>query len=180
MSTYTRFNHNQPSSSPMCDVNDVIMDDVTRDNDKLLVKSWNVGGKFALKMSCPDFRDRLKMYHINFFQETHLRPGQDLAVDLPVGYKLIACTRPDKKSFARPWGGVAAVVASTVAFKYRTDLSGPDFLVIQVGNMVYYAHIYCRRLQIGQSTWRMTQRKHWHRHSQEPTLQDSKLSYWAT
>ncbi len=29
-------------------------------------------------------------------------------------------------------------MASTVAFKYHTDLLGPDFLVIQVGNMVYY------------------------------------------
>ncbi len=51
----------------MCDVNDVIIDDVTCENNKLLVKSWNVGGKFVLKMSCLDFCDCLKMYHINFF-----------------------------------------------------------------------------------------------------------------
>jgi exonuclease III len=94
-------------------------------------------------MSCPEFRKTIQMYYINLFQETHLRPHQHDTIDLPPGYSILSRTRRPKVSFDQSWGGVAIVYRSELKLKPREDLSGPDFLVIQLGNiLIYNVYIY--------------------------------------
>ncbi|GLB35656.1 hypothetical protein LshimejAT787_0212210 [Lyophyllum shimeji] len=102
------------------------------------IKSWNIDGAFTLKMSCPDFRKTLQLFDINFFQETHLRPNQHDTVILPAGYQIFSRTRRPKADFDKSWGGVAAVVSQKLSLKYRQDLSGPDFMVLQIGSTLFY------------------------------------------
>ncbi|KAJ7920453.1 hypothetical protein B0H13DRAFT_2422435 [Mycena leptocephala] len=83
-------------------------------------------------------RKDLQKYDINLFQETHLRPQQHDAIDVPQGYSLLSRTRRPKASFDKSWGGVAIVLRATIPFKYREDFSGPDFMVIQVNRHLVY------------------------------------------
>ncbi|KAJ6478783.1 hypothetical protein C8R47DRAFT_1074816 [Mycena vitilis] len=89
-------------------------------------------------MSCPQFRAELEHYDLNLFTETHMRPNQHDTVDLPEGYKIISRTRRPKASFDKSWGGVATVISQSIPHSTRDDLSGPDFMVVQIGNRLIY------------------------------------------
>ncbi|KAJ6610647.1 hypothetical protein B0H10DRAFT_2224808 [Mycena sp. CBHHK59/15] len=60
------------------------------------------------------------------------------SIDVPAGYTLLSRTRRPKLSFDKSWGGVAALIRNTIPFKYREDLSGPDFMVIQIDRLLVY------------------------------------------
>jgi exonuclease III len=102
------------------------------------ILSWNINGSFALLLSCPKNRKSFQNYDINLFQETHLSPQMHNAIDVPEGYTLLSRTRRPNASFAKSWGGVAVLIWSAIPFKYRQDLSGPDFMVIQINNHLIY------------------------------------------
>lgn len=104
----------------------------------LRVKCWNIDGAFALKMSCRDFRTELLSFHINLFQETHLRPTLEDTVDLPDGYKIFAQSRRPKEGFQDQWGGVAAVVCDSLPIIHRRDLSSADSMVLQLDDLIIF------------------------------------------
>ncbi|KAJ7712283.1 hypothetical protein B0H16DRAFT_1479531 [Mycena metata] len=109
-----------------------------RRSRSFLVNSWNINGAFPLQMSCPSFRKKLETFDINLFQETHLRPQQEDTVQLPPGYSILSRTRRPKASFDSSWGGVAAIFRSTLQVQYRQDLSGPDFMVLQLNKLLIF------------------------------------------
>jgi ribonuclease HI/exonuclease III len=103
------------------------------------IRSWNIDGSFILLMSYPETIELLRKYDFNFFQETHLRPQQHDTVRLPDGYSILCRTRRPKSDFAKSWGGVATVSNSArVPSRLREDLSGPDFMAMQVGDIILY------------------------------------------
>jgi hypothetical protein len=116
------------------------------------IKSWNIKGDLPIKLSCPDFRREMSRYHINLFQETHLRPQQIDALYVPRYFVCFARSRPAKRNFGKAWGGVLAIVSSTLSPVHREDLSGPDFHVISFPSFILY-NVY---LLPGQSPW-----EHW-------------------
>ncbi|KAF5378897.1 hypothetical protein D9615_006858 [Tricholomella constricta] len=89
-------------------------------------------------MSCPEFRSTLELYDINLFQETHLRPNQHDTISLPPHYSILSRTRRPKDDFRKSWGGVAAVFSERLPLQHRNDLSGPDFMVLQMGRTLIY------------------------------------------
>ncbi|PBK58347.1 hypothetical protein ARMSODRAFT_1028332 [Armillaria solidipes] len=120
----------------------------TRDT-KVTIHSWNINGDFVAKMICPKFQCLLARYNINFFQETHLRPDQHLTIPLPHNYKILSRVRPTSLTFDDPWGGIAIVISHRIQYQVREEFSGPDFLVIQVGNSL----LYCTYLLPESSDW---------------------------
>ncbi|KAJ7794057.1 hypothetical protein B0H13DRAFT_2393505 [Mycena leptocephala] len=71
--------------------------------------------------------------------ETHLRPHQHDAARLPDGYSIVSRTRRPKANLGKSWGGVATISnTARVPSKLREDLSGPDFMAHQIGNIVIY------------------------------------------
>ncbi len=104
----------------------------------LKIHSWNINGCFLLKLDCPEFAEDVMSYDINLFQETHLCPDQHLTVWLPRGYIIYSRVRRPSLSFDKSWGGVAAIVAADLDVIYHEDLSGKDFMVLQIGNRLIY------------------------------------------
>ncbi|KAJ6612807.1 hypothetical protein B0H10DRAFT_1952050 [Mycena sp. CBHHK59/15] len=83
------------------------------------------------------------MYYINLFQESHLRLNQHDTIELPLGYSVLSRTRRPKASFEKSWGGVSIIYRSELKLKIHDDLSGPDFIVIQMGRiLIYNVYIY--------------------------------------
>nr|GAT43214.1 predicted protein [Mycena chlorophos] len=89
-------------------------------------------------MSRPDFRATLSSFDINLLQETHLRPNQHQSVSLMNGYSIISRTRRPNASFAQSWGGVVVIAKASLPLRCRDDLSGPDFLVLQMNNVLIF------------------------------------------
>jgi hypothetical protein len=74
------------------------------------IRCWNVAGRLASNLSHPAFLESLKNHDINFFQETHLYPSQELSLPLPSGYEVFAVARTPSLTFEKQWGGVVAIV----------------------------------------------------------------------
>ncbi|KAJ7841791.1 hypothetical protein B0H14DRAFT_2586683 [Mycena olivaceomarginata] len=103
------------------------------------LRSWNMDRSFLLHMSSPETHSELMKYDFNLFQETHLSPHQHDAAGLPDGYSIVSRTRRPKANLGKSWGGVATISnTARVPSKLREDLSGPDFMVHQIGNIVIY------------------------------------------
>ncbi|KAK6988377.1 hypothetical protein R3P38DRAFT_3444099, partial [Favolaschia claudopus] len=104
------------------------------------IQSWNIDGSFILLMGCPETQHDLVEYDFNLYQETHLRPQQHDTISVPVGYAVESKTRRPKANFAKSWGGVANVfnAARVPSSKIRNDLSGPDLMVTQVGDILLF------------------------------------------
>ncbi|KAF9012775.1 hypothetical protein BDZ89DRAFT_1142854 [Hymenopellis radicata] len=89
-------------------------------------------------MDCLEFRQILEEFDMNFFQETHLRPAQDRNVRVPDGYSLYTRVRTPGPTFDKVYGGVAAVVRSDLRAVVRDDLSGVDFMALQINDVVFF------------------------------------------
>jgi exonuclease III len=101
---------------------------------RISVRCWNVNGCLATNLSHPAFQSDLSKYDINYFQETHLLPSQELTLPLPAGYDVFAVARePSNATFDRPWGGVLAMVRKDLDAEWDQILSGPDLLVLKIG-----------------------------------------------
>ncbi|KAK7013297.1 hypothetical protein R3P38DRAFT_2455505, partial [Favolaschia claudopus] len=89
-------------------------------------------------MSCPDFRKEVERFDINLFQETHMYPDQEDTVELPHGFSIFSRARNTSDLFNEAWGGVAVVYRASLNVEYRKDLSGPDFMVLQLNELLVY------------------------------------------
>lgn len=83
----------------------------------------------------PEIVQLILEHDIVVFQETFLRPGEERTLQLPRGYMVIAMSRPDRPGLIQAWGGVAVVMKSEIQFNLRTDLSGPDLIVLDLIHM---------------------------------------------
>jgi exonuclease III len=104
-------------------------------SDFLRVLSWNIDGNTALKLSCPLFTKKLKMFHIAFLQETHLSANQADSIIIPEGWHFLSITRNYFHTFHRQFGGILAVIRDDIVYKHRRDLSSPDIIVIELNSL---------------------------------------------
>ncbi|KAJ7764903.1 hypothetical protein B0H16DRAFT_1454701 [Mycena metata] len=100
---------------------------------KISVRCWNVNGRLAANLSHPDFFSKVSDYDVNFFQETHLYPSQELTLPVPSGYDVFAVARTPSLTFGKQWGGVVAMVRTDLELSVDEILSGPDLLVLKAG-----------------------------------------------
>jgi exonuclease III len=95
----------------------------------MLERGWSSSGEsLSPRLLCGP-----RKYDINFFQETHLYPSQELTLPIPEGYEIFAISREPSSTFDRQWGGVAAIVRSDLKATVDEPLSGPDLLVLKLG-----------------------------------------------
>lgn len=102
------------------------------------IKSWNIDGRLAAHLTHPNFLREISRYDVNLFQETHMRPRQHLTLPVPPGYDIFAIGRKAPRSFARPWGGVIAIVASNLDVKLDRELSSPDIMALDCGSLIIF------------------------------------------
>lgn len=69
------------------------------------------------------------------FQETFLRVGEERTLTLPPGFEIIAMSRPDIPGLRSAWGGVAAVIRTTIPFKLMSHLCAPDLIVLDLHHL---------------------------------------------
>ncbi|KAJ7765919.1 hypothetical protein DFH07DRAFT_955585 [Mycena maculata] len=61
----------------------------------LRIVMWNVNGRLAVKITQPDFVAIINDNDIVVFEETFLRIGEELTLELPPGFEIVAMSRPD-------------------------------------------------------------------------------------
>ncbi|KAJ6613190.1 Endonuclease/exonuclease/phosphatase [Mycena sp. CBHHK59/15] len=122
---------------------------IVNGDQNVSVRCWNVDGRLAANMSQPEFLKGLESYDINFFQETHLYPGQEETLPLPDGYDVFAVAREPSLTFNKQYGGVAAIFRKSLHIELDEELSGPDLLVLRIGSV----SIFCSYVLPHGSAW---------------------------
>ena len=104
--------------------------------DNISVLSWNVHGNFALKARTPWFQEELSRWDLLLFQETHLRPGQESQIPLPLGFDCLALARPETSNMAHQQGGLLAVFWSLLPVVNITPPMETEVMLLQVADTV--------------------------------------------
>ncbi|KAJ6448723.1 hypothetical protein C8R47DRAFT_391643 [Mycena vitilis] len=69
-----------------------------------------------------------------FFAETDMLPGEEDAADVPAGYSMFSLPRKPLLNDSRRGGGIALMICDTYKFA-KSNLSSPDFLVLDMGSI---------------------------------------------
>jgi exonuclease III len=101
----------------------------------LRIVIWNVNGRLAIKITQPHFVRLINDNDVIIFQETFLRIGEERTLTLPPGFEIIAMSRPDIPGLRSAWGGVAAVIRTTIPFKLMSHLCAPDLIVLDLHHL---------------------------------------------
>lgn len=89
----------------------------------VVVMSWNINGDLELKLDDENFVALLKDCDVVLLQETHLLPSQHESLCWPRGYAVYSCPRPFPPHLDQQWGGVLALVRSSVHHEFRADIA---------------------------------------------------------
>nr|GAT47627.1 predicted protein [Mycena chlorophos] len=109
----------------------------TRKNPCRTLLAWNIDGRLALKLTDPDFVEIVKEADIVFIQETFMRNDEELTLDLPQGYDVVARARPDIPGSNAIWGGVTVLIRRGIEYRVVEHLTAPDIIVLDLGNMFF-------------------------------------------
>ncbi|KAJ7450883.1 hypothetical protein FB451DRAFT_1566503 [Mycena latifolia] len=101
----------------------------------LRIVVWNINGRLAVKITQPDIIALITDNDVIVFEETFLRIGEERTLALPPGFEIIAMSRPDVPGQKSTWGGVAAVIRSSVPYKVMTGLCAPDLIVLDLHHL---------------------------------------------
>jgi exonuclease III len=94
---------------------------------------WNINGNLALKIREHDFIRFISEGDVVLLLETWLLPGQENTLSLPIGFLLVASSRPVVNQLARQWGGVAVLYRDDIPLTVVQGVSAPDLLVLDLG-----------------------------------------------
>ncbi len=105
---------------------------------KVTIHSWNINGDFVAKMICPNFNVYLHATTLTSFRR-HISALINISqFRCHIMIRFYRAPDPQSQTFDDPWGGVAIVISHRIQYQVRDEFSGPDFLVIQVGNCLLY------------------------------------------
>ncbi|KAL1937495.1 hypothetical protein VTO73DRAFT_13147 [Trametes versicolor] len=93
-------------------------------------------GSLASKLTMAAFCDAISGYDIAIMQETHLRPDEELQLQLPSGYVIFTSSKEDSPSMAQQGGGVATLIRADLAPVRLPCSANADLLVVLVGDLV--------------------------------------------
>ncbi|KAJ3504030.1 hypothetical protein NMY22_g18054 [Coprinellus aureogranulatus] len=108
------------------------------DNAKCTValRLWNVNGGFLVKMACSDFREEIKRYDVNIFQETKLEKDHVGMIEAIEGFDLWSVEREYKQDSDAQWGGVVVLAREELNLRRCEEMISPDILVLQSDEFV--------------------------------------------
>lgn len=102
----------------------------------LSIRLWNIFGKFALKMAISEFKEEIRRYDVNVFQEVRLKGSQMDMIEEVEGYEMWSVERKYHRWNAEQWGGVAIFAKKDLGLRRNARLTSADVLVVESEKLV--------------------------------------------